>query len=235
MAADKKPGFDAPEGMTVHVYDDIVEHDNHLPNWWLYTLYGAIVFALGYWIYFHGYGVGKSPLDKYRAQRAADARAEDARLAADMPTDEKLLALAADAKVVEQGKSIFAEKCVSCHRADGGGMVGPNLTDSFWLHGGSPTAIHKIVAEGFVEKGMLAWRPQIGEQKVRAVTAYVLTLRNTNVAGGKEPQGTKDGEGPAPAPAGAPGATPPPPGATTGQPAGGTAEPAPATEPHAKL
>jgi len=82
--------------------------------------------------------------------------------------------------------------CSPCHRADGGGTIGPNLTDEFWVHGGAPDKIWKTVHDGVVPKGMIAWGPILGEQKVASVVAYVLTLKNTHVAGGKAPEGDRE-------------------------------------------
>jgi cytochrome c oxidase cbb3-type subunit 3 len=180
------------DGKTVHVYDGIEEQDNHLPNWWLFTLYGACVFALGYWIYFQAYATGRSPLQAYQHEKATQKRAEAAQLMAlGELTDDQLLAMAKNPAIVKQGAEIFATTCFACHLASGGGRIGPNLTDEFWMHGGKPTEILRTVRVGVPDKGMLAWGQQFGEQKVRAVTAYVLTLAGTNVPGGKEPQGEK--------------------------------------------
>jgi len=182
---------DLEEGV-VHVYDDIRECDNRLPNWWLYTLFGAMAFAFVYWIYYHEYKAGDLPVAAYRHELIAAKKAEAARLMAGGElTDEKLDEMAKNSAVVAEGKQIFETTCAPCHLPSGGGQIGPNLTDEYWLHGGKPTQILKTVRDGVVDKGMLAWGPQLGEEKVRAVTAFVLTLRNTNVAGGKPPQGDK--------------------------------------------
>jgi cytochrome c oxidase cbb3-type subunit III len=180
------------DGKVVHVYDGIEEQDNHLPNWWLYTLYGACVFALGYWIYYQGYGGGLSPLQAYQHEKAAAKRAEAAQLMAlgDL-SDAQLVEMSKNPAIVKQGAEIYATTCFACHLANGGGQIGPNLTDDFWLHGGAPTQILKTVRDGVPDKGMLAWKQQLGEEKVRAVTAYVLTIVGTNVPGGKAPQGEK--------------------------------------------
>jgi len=180
------------DGKTVHVYDDIEEQDNHLPRWWLYSLYGTCVFALGYWIYFQAYGAGLSPLQSYQHERAAAKKAEAAQLMAlgDLD-DSKLWEMAKNPAIVQEGAEVYKNTCFACHLQNGGGQIGPNLTDDFWLHGGTPTQILKTVRDGVPDKGMLAWGPQLGEQKVRAVTAYVLTLVGTHVPGGKAPQGEK--------------------------------------------
>lgn len=172
---------DEIQGEILHVYDDIEEADNNLPVWWLLTFYGAIGFALVYWFHFHEYGVGKLQPQKY-AEAVAAAEAEKS-----IVTDESLDALAADTMAVSAGQEIYTAQCVACHDTKGQGRIGlgSNLTDKYWVHGGAPTDIHAIVTNGITAKGMPPWAPILGEQGVNQVVAYVLTLRNTNVEGGK--------------------------------------------------
>jgi cytochrome c oxidase cbb3-type subunit III len=177
----------------IHEIDGIQEYDNELPRWWLYTLYATMVFAAGYWFVYHSGEFAKGPAAAYEVEVAKLAKAEAEKAKAlGAVTPEALAALARDKGTVEQGKQVFAQTCVACHRADGGGTVGPNLTDEFWLHGGAPDRIFKTVASGVPDKGMPGWQAQLGIERVQAVTAYLLTLRNTNVAGGKPPQGDRE-------------------------------------------
>jgi cytochrome c oxidase cbb3-type subunit 3 len=177
----------------VHEYDDIKECDNRLPRWWLYILYGTTIFAVGYWFRYEVYGTGDSPLVSYQHEKAAIAQEEAERLkAAGELTPERLVAMSHNAAILTSGKTTFTQICSACHRADGGGQVGPNLTDEFWLGSSAPEQILKTIRGGRVEKGMPAWGPQLGEAKVRDVAAYVLSIRNTHVAGGKAPQGQKE-------------------------------------------
>lgn len=180
----------AYEDKVVHRYDDIEEFDNHLPNWWLITLYGAVVFAIGYWFHYEVLHSGPSTMESYEQSVAADRRAaaERARRAGAM-TDDALVTLSHDGATVASGRALFMTNCVACHTATGGGNIGPNLTDNAWIHGGRPTQIFRTVLDGVPAKGMVAWGPQLGETGVQSVVAYVLTLRNTNVPGGKPPQG----------------------------------------------
>jgi cytochrome c oxidase cbb3-type subunit 3 len=174
------------EDRVVHEVDGIEEYDNQLPRWWLYTLFGAIAFAAGYWFIYQSGGFADSPYQAYQAELAKRAKETGT------VSPELLAALASNPAVVEQGKQVFTSTCVACHRSDGGGNVGPNLTDEFWLHGGAPEQIYKTVSEGVPLKGMPAWKPQLGGDRVQAVTAYVITLKNKNVPGGKPPQVTRD-------------------------------------------
>jgi cytochrome c oxidase cbb3-type subunit 3 len=172
----------------VHVYDDdIVEHDNRLPLWWQYTLYGAIVFAIFYWVGERGIGAWPTQREKFEDEMVA-ARLEAAKKGAAM-TPAVLLAMSHAPKSVDAGHTVFTATCAPCHRADGGGNIGPNLTDGYWLHGSKPENIFSCVHDGIPAKGMPTWAPQLGEEKVAEVVAYVLTIKNTNVPNGKAPQG----------------------------------------------
>ncbi len=172
---------DEIQGDVIHEYDGIEEADNLLPRWWLMTFYGAIAFAFAYWIYFHTLEIGLAPNAQY-------AKEKELQLAARVVTEAELIELAQDPKVIQLGQKVFRTNCVSCHSDRGQGKNGPNLTDAYWLHGGSPTDIHKTIAYGVPLKGMIAWIPRLGPKSVGAVTAYVLSIRNTNVAG-KAPEG----------------------------------------------
>ncbi|MCY1020981.1 c-type cytochrome [Pyxidicoccus sp. MSG2] len=168
------------------IYDGIEEHDNLLPNWWLAILWTSIVFAAGYWFWYHIAELSPGQLGEYSGEAAEVAK----RNADNKPvSDETLLALVQDPTAVGNGKAVFQANCASCHGAQGQGLIGPNLTDGFWLHGAKPVAIHKVVAEGVVARGMPAWERTLGAERVRAVAAYVLTLKGTNAPGGKAPQG----------------------------------------------
>ena len=181
------------QNKVIHEVDGIQEYDNKLPNWWLYTLYGSILFSAGYWFHYQTSGFGDLPTAEYRADMDKAAAVEAQRIkAAGVMTPEALVALSKDKVTLDQGKQVFAATCLACHRADGGGVVGPNLTDDFWIHGASPDKVLKTITAGVPDKGMPAWGPQLGADRVRAVTAYVISLRGTNVANGKAPQGERD-------------------------------------------
>ena len=168
--------------------DGIEEYDNHLPNWWLLTFFGAVVFGMGYWFYFQVFQVGEASQAQWRREVAEIA----AKSGQNIPvTSQQLVDLSKDPAVLAEGKALFTSTCIACHGPAGGGVVGPNLTDEYWLHGGAPDQIYASVRDGVAIKGMPAWGPQLGVTRVQAVTAYVLTLRNTNVPGGKPPQGDK--------------------------------------------
>ena len=184
-------GNEEPQDRVIHEVDGIQEYDNTLPNWWLYTLYGAIVFAAVYWFVFQTARYADSPEEAYKALVEQNAAAEASKIKVGEATPESLAALAKDPAAVALGKQVFTSTCAACHRGDGGGNVGPNLTDDFWLHGNEPDSVYKTIAHGVPDKGMPAWQKQLGPLKTQAVTAYVLGLRGKNVPGGKAPQGER--------------------------------------------
>ena len=171
-----------------HEFDGIQEFDNRLPNWWLWTLYGAIVFSLFYWIVFHTLGIGQMPIQRFEADMAAAQEAQLERAAAlGLDNDMFVMMAGMDAKVAE-GREVWTTHCVACHLDDGRGSVGPNMTDGFWVHGCEPMQMYKTISEGVVSKGMPAWMNQLGPTRVQAAVAYILTIRDTNIEG-KAPEG----------------------------------------------
>jgi cytochrome c oxidase cbb3-type subunit III len=169
----------------VHVYDDIEEEDNRLPNWWVAILIGSIVFSFGYWFVYHTAKLRPQPREVYEQRVAALL---EARIAANPTSPEAIVALSRDPEAMAVGAEVFRTTCAACHGLQGEGVIGPNLTDRYWIHGNRPEDLLKAVTEGFVSKGMPAWGPMIGPERSIRVAAYVITLRDTDVPG-KEPQG----------------------------------------------
>ncbi len=174
-----------------HSYDGIQEYDNPMPRWWVWVFWATIGFSVAYFFLPAPFGAGPGKVAEYEASVARQQATPPAQ-GAPAVTDDQLTRLAGDAAALADGKTVFEANCAACHRADGGGSVGPNLTDEYWLHGGAPDKIWKTVAEGVPAKGMPAWKPQLGPDRVQAVTAYVLTLRNSNVPGGTPPEGARE-------------------------------------------
>ena len=166
-----------------HTFDGIEEFDNRLPNWWLWTFYTACIFSVGYWIHYHTLGTGALPVDEYFTEQREAAAALERRLAENPVTDEMLLQLAANPAFVAEGREIFQNSmmCAQCHKQDGSGLIGPNLTDEFWIYGGRPMDVYTTILEGR-PRGMQSYKAQ-GLGFVQRATAYVLSIRNTNVPG----------------------------------------------------
>jgi cytochrome c oxidase cbb3-type subunit III len=172
-----------------HNYDGIEEYDNRLPNWWLFTLYGAIVFSVGYWLFYETFSIGYTQDQAWNREVELAAEAQMQRELGKEVSDDSLLLMTRVPAQVDAGAKIFQQKCVQCHRADQGGDIGPNLTDDYWLHGPQPLQIYNTVMNGVLDKGMQSWKDQLGPVRVRQVVAFVLTRKGLNVPGGKAPQG----------------------------------------------
>jgi cytochrome c oxidase cbb3-type subunit 3 len=190
-----------------HKYDEIQEYDNPLPSWWTLILWATIVWAVLYFFNFiPGLGTGKGRVANYDKEMAAAAEKfgtpqQQAAKAAGAIDPALVLAYVKDPAKIAAGKAIFMDpsKCVTCHVADGGGLVGPNLTDDYWIHGATPKDILTTITNGVPDKGMLTWGPILGPEKCAEVAAYVYTLHGTHPAKPKEPQGAKveyDANGP---------------------------------------
>jgi cytochrome c oxidase cbb3-type subunit 3 len=169
----------------VHVYDDIEEEDNQLPRWWLFILFGTIVFGFGYWFVYHTARLRPTPNVAYRAEVQALL---EARIRANPASPEAVLAMASDAGRVAEGREVFMTTCAACHGQEGEGVIGPNLTDRYWIHGATPAAILTAAVDGFPAKGMPAWGPILGPDQAAKAAAFVLTLKGRNLPG-KPPQG----------------------------------------------
>lgn len=183
-----------------HEYDGIKEYDNPLPRWWLWIFYATIVFAPLYYVLPGWLGENGGNVAEYEADVAAHKAAEPA--PAPTISDDALRALAKDDEALEEGKEVYVKNCVACHGADGGGVIGPNLTDDAWIHGGTPGAIHKTLVVGVLTKGMPAWERLLKPEEIDHVTAYVISLQGTKPANPKAPEGTVDTVTAAPAPSG---------------------------------
>lgn len=173
-----------------HNYDGIRELDNHLPPWWKWGFYLSVVFA-GVYVYLH-HIADALPLsdEEYRTELALaeeDARAYQALMAASI--DESNVVATVDPVELDHGATLFLQNCAACHGRAGEGGVGPNLTDPYWIHGGSVGDIFKTIKYGVPEKGMIPWETKLTPADMRDLTSYVLTLQGTDPPNAKEPQG----------------------------------------------
>jgi cytochrome c oxidase cbb3-type subunit 3 len=172
-----------------HNYDGIQEYDNPMPRWWVWIFWATIAFSVAYAADPTGRIKGPGRVKEYEQQMADAARRWPAPVAAlDV---EGLVAIARDPRAVAAGKAVFDANCAACHRADGGGLIGPNLTDEYWLHGGSLTEIQHTITEGVLEKGMPTWAKVLKPEQIGAVTVYVASLHDTHPKDPKPPQGVK--------------------------------------------
>jgi cytochrome c oxidase cbb3-type subunit 3 len=153
--------------------DGIEEYDNPLPDWWLGLLWFTIIWAVAYGVHYHFIADRSQEGRLAREMQAAEAR---------WPAEAGSAAFAITPVAVEAGEAIYMQNCVPCHGAEMQGGIGVALNDDEWVHGSDPETVVRIISEGVTEKGMLAWGPILGPEKVNQVAAYVLH-RNEELVG----------------------------------------------------
>ncbi|OOB83740.1 cbb3-type cytochrome c oxidase N-terminal domain-containing protein [Flavobacterium columnare] len=173
-----------------HNYDGIQELDNVLPPWWVYLFYGTIAFAFIYLVRFHMLGHDDQTAEFEKEMAIAKVQVEEYKKTAPDLMDKETVTLLTDAESINAGKAIFQTNCIACHKADGGGAIGPNLTDKHWILGGGIKNVFNTIMEGGrAGKGMISWKDQIKPSDIQKIASYVLSLQGTNPAGAKDPEG----------------------------------------------
>ena len=172
-----------------HNYDGIKELDNALPPWWKYGFYITIVVAVFYFLKFEVWHTGMNPTEEYNTEMTIAKTETDAYLASAKENVDENTVTDLDAAGNASGKAIFAKTCVPCHLAEGQGLVGPNLTDEYWIHGGSIKDIFKTIKYGFPDKGMQSWQTTYSPVEMQQLSSYIRSLRGTNPPNPKAPQG----------------------------------------------
>lgn len=173
-----------------HAFDGIRELDNKLPPWWVGMFYLTIIIGVAFFTYDVVLDVNGSSGDRYEQEMAMAEDAKKARLAAlGSQIDESNVKQLTDADALAAGQAEFVAKCAACHLADGGGSVGPNLTDKYWLHGGSVQDVFKTIKYGVTAKGMIAWESQLTPAQIQNIASFILSLQGTTPATPKDPQG----------------------------------------------
>ncbi len=174
-----------------HEYDGIKELDNPLPPWLKYVFYVTIIISISYMILlvvFKDDGIiQKKEYSKEmvaaRAKTEVESKAEEAKAATAAPLTQDQIKAA--------GKVVYDKICIVCHGKFGEGLVGPNFTDDYWINGGRPEDLLKIINEGVIDKGMLSYRSQLNKTQINHVIAYILSLQGTNPPNPKAQQGVK--------------------------------------------
>ena len=174
-----------------HDYDGIRELDNKLPPWWLYGFYCTIIFAVVYLWRYHVSHTAPLPAEEYAiAVQAAEIRkAEYLKKAADN-VDENTVKMLTSPDDLAAGKAVFQGTCFACHGKNGEGSVGPNLTDDYWLHGGSINDVFRTIKYGWPDKGMKSWKDDYSPRQIAQIASYVKSLGGTHPDNPKPPQGT---------------------------------------------
>lgn len=172
-----------------HDYDGIKELDNALPPWWKWGFYITVIIGVIYLFRFHVTHSGPSPIDEYEKEmNLAAIQLDNYRMSKKESIDETNVTLA-DAQGIAEGKKIFSGTCIPCHGTNGEGISGPNLTDQYWLHGGSLGNVFKTITYGVPEKGMQPWGKVYSAGEIRNIASFVMSLQGTKPANGKIPEG----------------------------------------------
>lgn len=185
-----KPIESEEEIILDHNYDGIRELDNNLPPWWVYLFYASIVFGVVYLARFHVFNDYDQDLEYEQEVAAAQLEIEAYKKTAKGLVDANTVELLTDAADLSAGKGIFEGNCVACHMADGGGGIGPNLTDQNWILGGGIKNVFNTISEGGRDgKGMIAWKQNLKPAEIAQVASYVLSFQGTTPANPKAPEG----------------------------------------------
>lgn len=170
-----------------HSYDGIRELDNHLPPWWTWLFYGTVAWAVIYMIVYHVGGWLPLSTDEYLAEVEQIQQLRATQQVAQI--DESSLEFTGEPDFINKGREIFLGNCASCHRNDGGGGIGPNLTDAYWLHGGTVRDVFAVIKNGVPEKGMISWNAILKPEEIRDASFFIMSIQGTNPAEAKPPQG----------------------------------------------
>ncbi|WP_020539315.1 cbb3-type cytochrome c oxidase N-terminal domain-containing protein [Lewinella cohaerens] len=176
--------------MLDHNYDGIRELDNILPPWWVGMFYATIIAGVVYFSYYHIADKGLSSSEQYLVEVEEAEEEVKAYLAMQSDqVDENTVVMLEDENELALGASIFINKCAVCHGAEGEGGVGPNMTDNYFLHGGSINDVFRTIKYGVPEKGMISWKSQLRSSDMQRVASYILTLVGNTPANPKAPEG----------------------------------------------
>ena len=170
-----------------HEADGIKELDNLLPRWWVWLFYLCTIFAVCYFLYYHVFKAGDLSAAEYQKEWKQGEEIKSAALAK-FESSVATLEPSKDPQILGQGQQVFLKMCAPCHRPDAGGLVGPNLTDDYWIHGSNYVDNIKTIVNGVPEKGMLTWRGILKPAEIQAVGSYIYSLRGTHPLNPKLPE-----------------------------------------------
>ncbi|HSW54039.1 MAG TPA: cbb3-type cytochrome c oxidase N-terminal domain-containing protein [Ignavibacteriaceae bacterium] len=172
-----------------HDFDGIKELDSKIPPWFSWLFIITIIFAAYYMIDYHVIGSGQVMHEEYAEEVRFASLEREALIKSGAFVNEETVEFLTDAASLSAGKVIYDLNCIACHAADGGGIVGPNLTDDYWIQGGGIKNVFKVIKYGVVEKGMIAWQTQLNPNQMQEVSSYVLSLHGTTPAAPKAAEG----------------------------------------------
>lgn len=171
-------------------YDGIKELDNNMPPWLKYVFYITIIFAAGYIVAFFIFEDDALIQDKEYAKNVAIAEAKIAEMNT-VIIDETTIRTVYDEASLADGKEIYDKICFVCHGKFGEGLVGPNFTDEYWIHGGRIEDMYKTVIDGIIEKGMISYKDQLSGTQIQNVLSFIISLEGTNPPNQKAAEGER--------------------------------------------
>ena len=183
-----------PEGapddpLTGHDYDGIQEYDNPLPGWWKWLFVASIVFAPPYMFWYHNGASGRSLTDIYDREYAANLQMQFGGVQLKVDRDTVLTYYLNDDPLLKVGEAAFRSNCISCHRKDGGGLVGPNLCDDSYKNVRDIGDILTVIQKGANAGAMPAWTNRLDDNSIVLVAAYVASMRGTEISNPKPAEG----------------------------------------------
>ncbi|MBI5475453.1 MAG: c-type cytochrome [Ignavibacteriales bacterium] len=170
-------------------FDGITELDNRIPPWFNYLFGATVIFAIIYLINYHVLKTSPLPQAEFSEELASADLMRRVRIASEGEINEDKLAALKDDASIKEGMEKFKKNCVSCHGNEGSGIVGPNLTDQYWIHGGGVKNIFATIKNGVPAKGMISWKLVFTPKEIQQIASYILTLQGTNPPGGKPQEG----------------------------------------------
>lgn len=183
----EKDELTGDELLSNHEYDGIQELNNPMPKWWLWMFYISIVFAAVYMLRYHVLKTGDLQDEEYAKEMAKAAMMMKPKVSKELSAN--TVTILTDEASMIAGKAIYDKNCMVCHLAKGEGLVGPNLTDEYWVHGGSIGDIYRIIEVGNPSKGMISWKGQLTPKQMQEVGSFILSMQGTNPPNQKAPEG----------------------------------------------
>ncbi|NND76639.1 MAG: c-type cytochrome [Flavobacteriales bacterium] len=189
ILTDSVPVEEEESVATDHEYDGIRELDNNLPPWWKYSFYLSIIFAFVYLGHYHVFKTGDLQVESYNKDIVqAKLDVQNYLMSQAMNVDENTVTFMTGEADLEAGRSIFMKYCKVCHTETGGGLVGPNLTDQYWITGGSMKDMFRTIKYG-AARGMKSWQDELNPIEMQQVASFIRTLEGTNPPNGKPAEG----------------------------------------------
>jgi cytochrome c oxidase cbb3-type subunit III len=170
-------------------HDGITELDNRIPPWFNYLFGGTVIFAALYLLNYHVWQSSPLPLAEYAEEMTAADLSRRIRMASEGTIDEDQLVALVDEASLKAGQERFLKNCITCHGTKAEGIVGPNLTDEYWIHGGGIRNVYTTIKNGIPEKGMISWKLVFTPKEIQQLASYVLSLQGTSPPNAKKPEG----------------------------------------------